>query len=96
MLKQTVTLLATAALLAGAQLPAQARSGGPGGGGMSPSHISGQGVHNSNGPNALDRDKGLDRAEDRMSAQGLSHEKATRAYSKVRKHTPVAKGKKAD
>ncbi len=32
---------------------------------------------NSNGRFAQDRDTGLDRAEDRMSQQGLQHEKAT-------------------
>ena len=39
--------------------------------------MSSQGAANTNSPNAADRDKGLARAEDRMSAQGLAHEKAT-------------------
>ncbi len=33
-------------------------------------------LNNSNGINAQDRDKGLDRAEDRMSPQGLQHNNA--------------------
>ncbi len=45
-------------------------------GGESGSHISGQAINNSNGPNSRDRDKGLDRARDRMSRQGLAHSKA--------------------
>lgn len=34
------------------------------------------GLENSNAPWAPDRDRGLSRAEDRMSSQGLAHEKA--------------------
>jgi hypothetical protein len=45
-------------------------------GGASASHLSAQGLAHSNGPNAADRDKGLARAEDRMSALGLAHNKA--------------------
>jgi len=45
-------------------------------GGFSGSHISAQGSANTNGPNALDRDTGLDRAQDRMSDQGIEHNKA--------------------
>jgi hypothetical protein len=36
---------------------------------------------NSNGPSAIDRDTGLDRAEDRMSAEGRAHSHA------LKKHT---------
>jgi hypothetical protein len=46
-------------------------------GGQAASHMSSQGVVNSNGPHSMDRDKGLDRAADRRSPQGLAHEKAT-------------------
>src|SRR5437867_1078401 len=46
-------------------------------GSASASHMSSRGMANTNGPNAVDRDKGLARAEDRMSAKGLAHEKAT-------------------
>jgi len=45
-------------------------------GGASGSHLSAQGSANTNGPNALDRDTGLDRAQDRMSDQGAAHNKA--------------------
>lgn len=45
-------------------------------GGNSSSHISAQGMANTNGPNAADRDTGTARAEDRMSASGLKHSHA--------------------
>jgi len=48
----------------------------------SASHMSEQGAANTNGPNAADRDKGLDRAEDRMSQEGIEHSKATTQQSK--------------
>jgi hypothetical protein len=35
--------------------------------------MSDQGKANTNGPNSLDRDKGLERAEDRMSEQGKAN-----------------------
>ncbi len=46
-------------------------------GGLSSSHISTQGSANTNGPNASDRDMGLDRAQDRMSDEGMKHNKAS-------------------
>lgn len=42
-------------------------------GGQSSTHMSSQGTANTNGPTATDRDAGLDRAEDRASAQGLAN-----------------------
>ena len=45
-------------------------------GGKSASHISPEGVTNSNGPNALDRQKGQARAKQKKSQQGLAHGKA--------------------
>jgi len=42
-------------------------------GGQSMSHMSSQGLANSNGPNSVDRDFGRDRASDRMSASGMKH-----------------------
>jgi hypothetical protein len=62
--------------------------GGPAGGGGAP-HFGGPSPHsaaaaNSNGRFASDRDTGLDRAEDRMSAQGKAHEKATNSVKKAR------------
>ena len=57
-------------------------------GGASASHLSAQGLAHSNGPNAADRDKGLPRAEDRRSASGLAHNKATHAgHGKKKKNT---------
>jgi hypothetical protein len=56
--------------------PASSAAQGP------PAHS--EAAANSNGKNASDRDFGRDRAEDRMSAQGLAHSKAG-----------VHKGKKA-
>ena len=65
--------------LAFTSVQASAR-GGMGGGAMtnaqSSAHISAQGRLNSNGVNATDRDTGHARAEDRMSARGLKHNKA--------------------
>ena len=60
-------------------------------GGASASHMSSQGVANTNGPNAVDRDKGLDRAEDRKSAKGVAHGKAAqRATTRSAKKTKKA------
>ena len=64
-----------------------ARGGGGTGGGMggnSGSHMSPSGIKNTNGPNSPDRDKGLDRAEDRMSKQGAAHEKADRPKKRAK------------
>lgn len=55
-----------------------ARGGSGNAGGMASEHMSSQGLGNTNGPLSSDRDKGLKRAEDRMSDQGVAHEKATR------------------
>ncbi len=79
-------LLLSVALLSGLSLNAAAR-----GGGWS-HHASGhssnsQALANSNGRFALDRDKGLDRAEDRRSAKDLNHEKTEGAHG--RRHRGV-------
>lgn len=50
-------------------------------GGMSASHMSDQGVTNTNGFNSLDRDKGLERAEDR-SHQRTRASQSTTNYGK--------------
>lgn len=55
-------------------------------GGQSGAHISRQGMANSNGPNSSDRDFGRNRAQDRMSAQGLAHSKAHAAHSSHHSH----------
>ncbi|MGE5468472.1 MAG: hypothetical protein ACM3Y9_13690 [Ignavibacteria bacterium] len=75
-----IILAVAAASFALAAASAQARGnmgGGMGtGGGMSSGHMSAEGMANTNGPNAADRDKGLARAEDRQNAMAASHEKA--------------------
>jgi hypothetical protein len=45
-------------------------------GGQSRAHIGAEGQVNTNGPNATDRDSGIDRSRDRESAQGLNHSQA--------------------
>ncbi len=86
-------VLLIASLLGASQL-VYARGGGGGGGPAAAApHSSGpsprsQAADNSNGRFATDRDKGLDRAEDRMSAQGAAHEKAT---AKTKKHSGNAR-----
>lgn len=60
--------------LAGTGIDAFAAKGGGSPGGMSASHMSRSGLENTNGPAAMDRDKGQERAGDRMSASGASHE----------------------
>ena len=57
--------------------PTAASARGGGGDGAAAPHMSTQGMTNTNGPTSADRDTGLARAEDRESAQGLAHEKAT-------------------
>jgi hypothetical protein len=76
-----ILLTAVVSFLVGASTAAVARGGGGmsgGMGGMSGSHMSSQGMANTNGPESADRDTGLSRAEDRQSATAASHEKATR------------------
>lgn len=76
-------VVAVAALLAAAGPVSFAKGGGGGhAGGTSAEHMSNQGMANTNGPESGDRDKGLQRAEDRMSDQGMAHEKANQAHSK--------------
>lgn len=88
-MRKIVPVMLVASLFSVSQLVAArgGGGGGPAGGGGPPS--SGPPSHsaaaaNSNGRFATDRDKGLDRAEDRRSAQGNAHEKATVAAKKAR------------
>jgi hypothetical protein len=82
-------VVAAAALFAAASPIAFAKGGGSGNpGGSSAGHMSDQGLANTNGPDSSDRDKGMDRAEDRMSQQGMAHEKETGKH-KHRKSTPL-------
>ena len=92
-MKRNVIAIILAAVMAVVPAAALARNGHASPGGQSASHMSAQGLANSNGPNAADRDKGLDRAEDRRSAQGSTHEKATTHATKHRgKKKSVATG----
>lgn len=83
------TLLLCLALTASAGIDALARGGGDRQA-TGPAANS-QARANSNGRFALDRDKGLERAEDRMSANGRKHEKATAAHERQPRRTaPLA------
>jgi hypothetical protein len=66
-------IVATALLIAASEMSfAGGHTGGAFGGG-SASQSGTQEIGNSNSRSSLDRDKGLDRAHDRMSQQGLVH-----------------------
>ncbi len=82
MLNKAIIAAVAAAMACGGGT-AFARGGG-GMGGTSGSHISPSGIKNTNGPNSPDRDKGLDRAEDRRSKQGAAHEKADRPKKRAK------------
>lgn len=93
--KIRVLSLIAAATLAATSIAVHARGGNGGGmgggakaggdlGGRSDSHISSQGLSNTNGPDAADRDKGRARAEDRQEMHsGARHSKA---HSQSKKH----------
>lgn len=85
MLKNLV-IIAIAGLLTSTSAAVLARGDGGSHGGTSSAHISNQGIQNTNGPNAVDRDKGWGRAEDRMSQEGLAHEKANEPKLKKKSH----------
>ena len=70
-MKATQWMMAGAiGLLCTVSLSAQARGGNAGGG--SAPHMSSQGMANTNGPEATDRDKGRARAADRAHEHGKS------------------------
>lgn len=81
------SLIAIAVLMA-ASIAAHAQPGGTGrgamaggdSGGRSASHISGEGLRNSNGPDAVDRDKGRARAEDRAELHAGSRHTKTHSH----------------
>lgn len=83
---KNLAIIAVAGLMACTSAVVLARGGGGTPGGTSAAHISNQGIQNTNGQNSLDRDKGLERAEDRMSQEGLAHEKADGAKLKKKGH----------
>ena len=83
--KTRLLCLVATAILAATSVAAHAQRGGGGMGGgaaagargdfggRSDSHISNQGLHNSNGPDAADRDKGRARAGDRAEMRAGTH-----------------------
>ena len=72
-----LTMFSVLALAALAAPPVVARdANAPQTGSMASGHMSTQGASNTNSPLANDRDTGLNRAEDRMSQQGLAHNQA--------------------
>lgn len=91
---KSMSILACAAIATSISVAAAARGAGGAGGGMG---HAGAALENSNGRFSQDRDKGLDRAEDRRSAQGAKHGKAT-GEAKRRKPRPAqhASGSKDD
>jgi hypothetical protein len=83
-------IIGAAILLTSASVTTFARGGGGGGthsGGTSSQHISSEGMKNTNGANAADRDKGLQRSADRANQKGLTHKKT----NKGKAHTLKAK-----
>ena len=95
-MRKSMLVLLSAAIISALSFNALARGGGGGGGGgggfnhgsAQDNAQNSQSVDNSNGRFAQDRDTGLERAEDRMSDQGLSNEKATKVQQE---DTPDAK-----
>lgn len=77
MLRKLLAVALTMALASVSGL-ALAKQGGNAGG-KSDMHMSTQGMDNTNGPNAADRDKGKERAADRQSAQAQTHEHTKKA-----------------
>jgi len=76
MFKKTMQV-ACASVLLGLSFAAAAHGGGGGGGGGAASgHAGHEAAMNSNGAFSSDRDKGQQRASDRRSTSGASHEKA--------------------
>ncbi|MDN0081292.1 hypothetical protein QU487_00770 [Crenobacter sp. SG2305] len=65
-------------------------NGGSNAGGSSAAHASTQGIANSNGLNAPDRDKGRARAADRHSLHASKHHKTSKTHHHHRKlHKPA-------
>lgn len=78
---------------------AYAKPGGGGAGsmgGMAGSHMGSQGLANTNGPNAIDRDKGLGRAADRRNQEAAEHSKAGHPmkHMKLAQHKRVSKSER--
>lgn len=77
---------------------------GPGGsgagpaGGMSGSHMGKQELGNTNGPNAIDRDKGLGRAADRRNTEAAEHNQVghPKQHATIAHRKPLKNPKGAD
>ena len=83
-------LVAGALLLAGPA--AYAKKDGANTGGKSPQHMSEKGQLNTNAP-AMGQDKGMVRADQRKSEQGLAHDRAGDKEKKAKKEKKETKGK---
>lgn len=79
-------VIGAAILLTTTSVATLAHSGGGGGGqfgGTSSQHIGSEGLKNTNGANAVDRDKGLQRSADRASLKGLAHKTAHKGKTQM-------------
>ncbi len=89
-----ISAILTAVIFMGMSSIASARTDGGGhSGGVSSGHVSEKSMANTNGLNAADRDKGLDRAEDRMNQQGIDHQKSGKSVDAKSAHSDHGKGK---
>lgn len=80
--------LLAASVIASISLTAFAAHNGAGGGhmgGVSAQHMNSKGLSNTNGPEAVDRDKGLSRADERRNASAALHEHAATAQGEHKK-----------
>ncbi len=87
------SLILIATMVLGASGTCAYARGGAGGspaGGMAGSHMSKQGLANTNGPMAADRDKGLDRAADRRNKEAAEHSKAGQSKKHKKKSDKAA------
>lgn len=92
MSKNVLAVVVTSVLLGVGPAAFAAAGGGHGAGhagGNSATHMSSGGLLKTNGPDAVDRDKGRERAGDRMSLKGATHTKAGLAHH--HKHHKPAK-----
>ena len=88
-MRKSITIVCLAAVTSCASASVLAKGGG-GGAGFSHGSaggppLSSRADENSNGRFSTDRDKGLERAKDRMSEQGLEHAKGTDAQKRKTK-----------
>ena len=84
MLKKLLTVGFSVALIGASGMAMAAKHGGEAGG-HSAKHMSSEGLENTNGPSAADRDKGQARAEDRRSDEGQANEKSAAPQERAHK-----------